>query len=177
MVKQRRVQLMAAGGALVLALLGWWWLRGGAPPPTDPASQQAAGGLGGTVPRIGLDRLAQRGGPLAPGKRPLFDYGAPPPTPVPPPTLAPEPTTPTPVPLPTPTPLPPLAVNYMGSVDNGKGVRVALFVTDKKEVLAGQVGETVMNRFRVMKIGYESVDVQQVGFDQVQRLPLKPAAN
>ena len=54
---------------------------------------------------------------------------------------------------------------------------MALFVTDKKEVLAGQVGETVMNRFRVMKIGYESVDVQQVGFDQVQRLPLKPAAN
>jgi hypothetical protein len=31
-----------------------------------------------------------------------------------------------------------------------------------------------MNRFRVMKIGFESVDVQQVGFDQVQRLPLKP---
>jgi hypothetical protein len=26
----------------------------------------------------------------------------------------------------------------------------------------------------VMKIGFESVDVQQVGFDQVQRLPLKP---
>ena len=176
-MKQRRVQLMAAGGALCLALLAWWWRGGAAPQTADRASQQAGGGLGGTVPRIGLDRLAQRGGPLAPGKRDLFDYGAPPPTPVPPPTLAPEPTLPTPEPLPTPTPLPPLAVKYMGSVDNGKGIQVALFVTDKKEVLAGQVGETVMNRFRVMKIGYESVDVQQLGFDQVQRLPLKPAAN
>jgi hypothetical protein len=30
-----------------------------------------------------------------------------------------------------------------------------------------------MNRFRVMRINIESVDVQQVGADQVQRLPLK----
>jgi hypothetical protein len=177
MVKQRRVQLMAGAGVL-LAALAWWWIWGGAPAPADHvADQQAAGGLGGAVPRIGLDRLGRRMGAQAPGERDLFDYGAPPPTPVPPPTLAPQPTLPTPEPLPTPTPLPPLAVKYMGSVENGKGVRVALFVTDKKEVLAGQVGETVMNRFRVMKIGYESVDVQQLGFDQVQRLPLKPAAN
>ena len=109
------------------------------------------------------------------GDRDLFGFGGPPPT------LEPPPTTPsmadlgpTPEPLPTPTPLPPLTVKYMGSVENGKGVKVALFVTDKKEVLAGQVGDTVANRFRVMKIGFESVDVQQVGFDQVQRLPLKP---
>jgi hypothetical protein len=176
MVRQRRVQVMA-GVAVVLAVLAWWWLRGGAPPPADLAADTAAGGLGGAVPRIGLDRLGRRTGPLAPGKRGLFDFGAPPPTPVPPPTLAPVPTLPTPEPVPTPTPPPPLTVKYMGSVDNGKGVQVALFVTDKKEVLAGQVGEMVMNRFRVMKIGYESVDVQQVGFDQVQRLPLKPAAN
>jgi hypothetical protein len=175
-VKQRRVQVMAGVG-LVLAVLAWWWLRGSGPRPADPAAETAAGGLGGAVPRIGLDRLAQRGGALAPGQRGLFDYGAPPPTPVPPPTLAPVITLPTPEPLPTPTPPPPLTVKYMGSVDNGKGVQVALFVNDKKEVLAGQVGETVMNRFRVMKIGYESVDVQQLGFDQVQRLPLKPAAN
>lgn len=177
MVKERRVQVMAGAGALLLAVLAWLWLRGGAPASSGPGSRQAAGAVGGAVPRIGLDRLAQRGGPLAPGKRDLFDYGAPPPTPEPPPTMAPVPTLPTPEPIPTPTPPPPLTVKYMGSVDNGKGVQVALFVTDKKEVLAGQVGETVMNRFRVMKIGYESVDIQQVGFDQVQRLPLKPAAN
>jgi hypothetical protein len=176
MVKQRRVQVMAGVG-VVLAGLAWWWLRGGPARPADRAAQTAAGGLGSAVPRIGLDRLARRGGPLAPGKRGLFVYGAPPPTPVPPPTLAPVITLPTPEPLPTPTPPPALTVKYMGSVDNGKGIQVAIFVTDKKEVLAGRVGETVMNRFRVMKIGYESVDVQQLGFDQVQRLPLKPAAN
>jgi hypothetical protein len=126
------------------------------------------------VPRIGLDRLDAGGEDVPVGDRDIFGYGAPPPTPEPPPTQPPEPTLPTPEPLPTPTPLPPLAVKYMGSVENGRGVKVALFVTEKKEVLAGQVGDTVMNRFRVMKIGFESVDVQQVGFDQVQRLPLKP---
>jgi hypothetical protein len=177
MVKQRRVQVMAVA-AVALAALLWWWLGGSAPAPTGPGGQpQEAGGLGGVVPRIGLDRLDRQAALRAPGARDPFVFGAPPPTPVPPPTLAPEPTLPTPEPLPTPTPLPALAVKYMGSVDNGKGIKVALFVTDKKEVLAGQVGETVMNRFRVMKIGYESVDVQQLGFDQVQRLPLKPAAN
>ena len=116
------------------------------------------------MPRIGLDRLGRRAGPLAPGERDLFDLrgtaadaGAPA-------DAGPgRSRSPTPEPVPTPTPPPPLTVKYMGSVENGKGIKVALFVTDKKEVLAGQVGETVMNRFRVMKIGFESVDVQQAG--------------
>lgn len=178
MVRDKRTQAIAAAAAVVLAGLAWWWFGSGAQAPAGSAAEQtAAGGLGGTVPRIGLDRLGRRVTADAGGERDLFDYGAPPPTPEPPPTMAPVPTLPTPVPVPTPTPPPPLTVKYMGSVENGQGVRVALFVTEKKEVLAGQVGETVMNRFRVMKIGYESVDVQQVGFEQVQRLPLKPAAN
>ena len=175
MVKQRRPVVLAVAGAVVI-IGAWWYLRGGGGVPLvaerDP--RQGASAPGGAVPRIGLDRLEQAVPEVPVGDRDIFDYGAPPPTPEPPPTQPAEPTLPTPEPLPTPTPLPPLAVKYMGSVDNGKGVKVALFVTDKKEVLAGQVGETVMNRFRVMKIGFESVDVQQVGFDQVQRLPLKP---
>ena len=46
-------------------------------------------------------------------------------------------------------------------------------MTDRKEVLTGQVGEVVANRYRIVKIGLESVDVQEVGSDQVQRIPLK----
>lgn len=174
MVKERRpVVLAAAGAALAVAL--WLFLRGGGEAPlVARAARDGAQAPGGTVPRIGLDRLEQTAGENPVGERDIFGYGAPPPTLAPPPTMPPEPTLPTPDPGPTPTPLPPLAVKYMGSVENGKGVKVALFVTEKKEVLAGQVGDTVMNRFRVMKIGFESVDVQQVGFDQVQRLPLKP---
>jgi hypothetical protein len=98
------------------------------------------------------------------------------PPPTPPPgsvTEAPvRPVEPTPTPSPTPTPLPPLNVRYIGSVER-KALKVAVFMTDKKEIVSGEAGQTVMNRFRVVRIGFESVDVQQVGADQVQRLPLK----
>ena len=171
MVKQRRpLILVAASAALAVAL--WLFLRDDGGEAMVKRAARDTSGPGASVPRIGLDRPVGEEVPV--GDRDLFDYGAPPPTLAPPPTQPAEPLLPTPDPEPTPTPLPPLAVKYMGSVENGKGVKVALFVTDKKEVLAGQVGDTVMNRFRVMKIGFESVDVQQVGFDQVQRLPLKP---
>lgn len=165
--------LVAAAAVLAVAL--WLFLRGGGSEPMVARTARDGGAApGGSVPRIGLERLEQDAGEVPVGERDIFGFGGPPPTLEPPPTLAPVPTLPMPDPLPTPTPLPPLAVKYMGSVENGTGVKVALFVTDKKEVLAGQVGDMVMNRFRVMKIGFESVDVQQVGFDQVQRLPLKP---
>lgn len=174
MVKKQRPALIAAAGVAVI-VAAWLYLRDdGGGPVVARAARDATPGASGVVPRIDAGRIDQRGEQVQVGDRDIFGYGAPPPTPEPPPTQPPEPTLPTPEPLPTPTPLPPLAVKYMGSVENGRGVKVALFVTEKKEVLAGQVGETVMNRFRVMKIGFESVDVQQVGFDQVQRLPLKP---
>jgi hypothetical protein len=50
---------------------------------------------------------------------------------------------------------------------------VAFFQTEKKDIVTGQVGEVVMNRFKVMKIGYESADIQEVGMDHVRRLPLR----
>jgi hypothetical protein len=172
--EQRRVLVLGAAG-VALAAAAWFFLRPSAGSgPTVARAARDTSGPGAAVPRIDLGRLDVKADEAPVGDRDLFGFGAPPPTPEPPPTMPEVADLPTPEPLPTPTPLPPLTVKYMGSVDNGRGVKVALFVTDKKEVLAGQVGETVMNRFRVMKIGFESVDVQQVGFDQVQRLPLKP---
>jgi hypothetical protein len=82
--------------------------------------------------------------------------------------------TPPPVTVPTPPPLPPLNIKYIGSFDEGKkGLKVAVLMTDRKEVLTGQVGEVVANRYRIVKIGLESVDVQDVGSEQVRRIPLK----
>ncbi|HET9316652.1 MAG TPA: hypothetical protein VFQ51_13745, partial [Vicinamibacteria bacterium] len=172
---QRRLLALGAAG-VVLAAVAWYFLRtdGGAGPTVARAARGDKSGPDAAIPRIDLPRLDHPLEEVPVGNRDLFGFGGPPPTLEPPPTMAAAPELPTPDPLPTPTPLPPLTVKYMGSVENGKGVKVALFVTDKKEVLAGQVGDTVANRFRVMKIGFESVDVQQVGFDQVQRLPLKP---
>jgi hypothetical protein len=128
----------------------------------------------GVLPRIGLDRLQKPHGGVEVGKRDIFDFGPPPPTPPPPP----PPPTPVPTPYveltPPPPSLPPMTVKYIGSLaDDKRGVKVAVLLNDRKEVLTGGVGEVVGNRFRIVSIGLESVDVQDLGNNRVQRIPLK----
>ena len=175
MVKRRRELIMAAAGVAALALV--YSVAGGR---DRPVTAPTGGGRGGRasaepeLPRVDLDRVRAADARPAAGRRDVFSFGPEPRVELPPPP-SPGPdfdTEPTPTPVPTPTPLPPLTVKYIGSLEK-KGLKVAFFLTEKKEVVSGQPGETVMNRFRVVRIGFESVDVQQVGADQVQRLPLK----
>jgi hypothetical protein len=77
---------------------------------------------------------------------------------------------PTPPPVPR---LPPLNLKFIGSVENAKGVRVAVLLTDRNEVLTGQPGQVVANRYKISKIGFESVDLEEVGSGQVRRIPLR----
>lgn len=175
MVKRQRALLLGAAGLAVAGLVYWASGDGNAP----PAAREAAGRggrpspRGGELPQIGLDRVQKDPARSPVGRRDIFAFGQPPiveETPPPLPTIE---LPPTPVPAPTPTPLPALPVRYIGSLETKRGLKVAFFMTDKREVVSGQVGETVMNRFRVVRIGFESVDVQQAGSDQVQRLPLR----
>ena len=53
------------------------------------------------------------------------------------------------------------------------GVKVAVLVTDRREVLTGQAGQVVANRYRVARIGLESVDLEDVSTGQSKRVPLK----
>ena len=176
MVKREKVLLAVAAGAAVLAgLYAWRTLSGTSVPGAADSASRPGAGKGEGVPRIDLDRLERRATAAQVGGRDLFAFGAPPPPPAPPPTLAP-PVTPAAavVPVaPMPPPLAPLNLRYIGSLDAPQGVRVAFFMNDQKEVVMGQVGETVMNRFKVMKIGLESADVQMVGSEQLQRIPLR----
>jgi hypothetical protein len=183
MVKNRRALILAGAGVALVAVV--WALSGPDQPPAAAAARPGAaaprsGPREGELPRVGLERVRQAVVRPEVGRRDIFDFG------VDPreeearleaerqeQMEAPPPMEPTPTPVPTPTPLPPLTVKYIGSLESKPGLKVAFFVTEKKEVVSGQVGETVMNRFRVVRIGFESVDVQQVGADQVQRLPLK----
>jgi len=174
-----RTQQASAGAVLAvgLAVALYFWSRGGAP-STASAAAPGGGPLGPAgiepdVPRIDLARLDAARGKTTAGKRDLFDFGVPP---TPPPTPTPV-TVATPVPamtpvVPTPTPLPPLNVRYVGAIESKQGLKVAVFLTDKEEVLTGQAGQLVGNRFRIVKIGLESVDIQEVGADQPRRLPL-----
>jgi hypothetical protein len=64
-------------------------------------------------------------------------------------------------------------LKFIGSVGNAEGVKVAVLVTERNEVLTGQRGDVVANRYRISNIGIESVDVEDVGTGQSRRIPLK----
>lgn len=179
MVKRERT-LAAVLGVLVVALGAavWWQLqpKGVAPAPTVPAPRSAATRVEG-LERIGLSRLDAKASPAPAGDTDVFEFGAPS-TKVavraaPPPTLAAAPVAPEPVASPTPTPVPIMNVKYIGTVGDKKGLKVAILMTDRKEVLTGRPGEVVANRLKIVSIGLESVDVQDLGSDHVRRIPLR----
>jgi hypothetical protein len=164
-------------GALVF-VAAWLWVRSAMAPAVGAQAGEAAvptaGRAEGEVPRIGLDRLQQARAERRLGRRDLFDFATPPPpppTPVPPPTPLPQMEAPM-VTAPTPPPLPALNIKYIGTVER-RGLKLAMFMTDRKEVLTGQQGQVVANRFVVKRIGLESADIQELGSEQVRRIPLK----
>jgi hypothetical protein len=181
MVKDRR-RWIAPGLAVAAALVGWMVLRN--PAPTVAPSASAAetpkgpGRRDPDLPRIDLARLDRPRPASGIGRRDLFDFATPPPTPPPPmPSAPPVVEAPPPVTAPTPPPLSPLNIKYIGAFEGKKGLKVAVLMTDRKEILTGQAGEVVANRYRIVRIGLESVDVQEVGSEQVRRIPLKGTGN
>ena len=175
---RRRERILLALVALAAVLLAVQRLRN---PAETPAARARAEPLPPLVPRIDLARLTTERPETAAGKRDLFRFGAAPAgddlaelAPV---------EAHHPVPLPTPAidtayvppapSLPPLNLKYLGSVENRAGVKVAVLMTDRREVLTGQTGEMVANRYRIARIGLESVDLEDVGSGQSRRIPLR----
>jgi hypothetical protein len=180
-LKRREVLLL---GLLAVAAVVVFWPQisgpGAAPAvlsrsrPADPLPP---------VSRIDLARLEKARTEVEVGRRDLFTYG-----PLDPGGYeAPPEAAPPPVPRTTPPPttgpsggrgagqasLPPLNLKFIGSVGNAQGVKVAVLVTESNEVLTGQPGEVVANRYRIARIGIESVDLEDVGTGQFRRIPLK----
>lgn len=174
----RRKWVIAAAALVVLATLAWAVLHESA--PVAPAASAAETPRTGArrdadLPRIDLARLDRPRPESGIGRRDLFDFATPPPTPPPPPEPVAPPVSGTPLPAvaPTPPPLAPLNIKYIGTFESKRGLKVAVLMTDRKEVLTGQAGQVVANRYRIVRIGLESVDVQEVGSEQVRRIPLK----
>lgn len=175
MVKIQDAAAIVVGTLVAIALFVWVGVEvpsAGTPPAGTSAP--AARGVS-DVPRIDLARLeAHRTSPAA-GRRDVFDFASSAPAhggedsggaPVPPPTLSPVPIEATPPPPPS------LTVRFIGAVEKG-GAKVAVLMTDKKEILTGQTGDVVANRLRIVRIGLESVDVQDVSGGAPRRLPLR----
>ncbi len=173
--REKRLVIVLGAVAAVAALLTWWHPHRG--PEAASTRSAAVDPTPEPVPRIDLERLPHERPKLRIGLRDLFAFGPPPTLP---PTARPASPPPTPEPQealnPTPLPgprLPSLTLKYIGSVENGRGARVAVLLTDRNELLTGQAGEVVANRYKIAKIGLESVDLEEVGTGQVKRIPLR----
>jgi hypothetical protein len=104
----------------------------------------------------------QRPEPLETERNPFGFKPKPPPPPPPMPPQPAKPLTPpppiTPPGPPPPPPLPPIPLKFMGTVSGAFG-KLAAF-TDCKRTFSGREGDIVDGRFKIVKIGLESVVLQ-----------------
>lgn len=171
----RELRLLALT-ALVLAIAVVARLRSTSGSEAAPA--RAAESKVEELPRIDLARLDAPPREAKAGRRDIFEFGAPPeresaaaaPAKPDPPAVPAAELEPTPAPVPT---LPPLNLKYIGSLDNSRGIKVAVLMTEKNEILTGKVGEVVANRYKIEKIGFESVDLKDVTSGQTRRIALR----
>ncbi|MFI5183887.1 MAG: hypothetical protein ACHQNV_05785 [Vicinamibacteria bacterium] len=176
-LRDRRA-LGAAAVATALLGLAWLWFR---PVPSavgTASTEERAQGKAGAIPRIDLARIDASRSPSGAGDIDVFQFGAPstkivvratpPPPVVTPPVVANGPDV-----ADAPTPVPVMNVHYIGTVADKKGLKVVVLMTDRKEILTGRAGDWVANRLKIVSIGVESVDVQDMGSDHVRRIPLR----
>jgi len=173
MVKNRRALVVLA----LLTSVAVWLLffRGSDAPPAGSAPGAASGAQRASdVPWINLARLSRENPAVSLGRRNLFVYGPviPPPTVPPPPTDVPPPTEMMPQTPGTPVPPPPVQINlkFIGVVKAENGPRIAVLMTEQKEILHGREGDVLAGRYKVVQIGLESVKVQEVVSGQEQTI-------
>jgi hypothetical protein len=183
-----KVSTRQAGLAVALVLAGAYYayqtFSSAGPHPGSSGPRGGRSGTSGTdLPRIDLARLDSPTRPSSAGRRDLFEFGFAEPEkgdeddlPVEPPPSKP---TPSPV-VANPGLAPPVAprlvainLKYIGSLEAQGGPKVAVLLTDRNEILYGQVGQQVANRFKILRIGFESVEVLDEGSGQSRRIPLK----
>jgi len=174
--KQRRQALLA--GVLVLALVGLLIVRQAAGPSGGASYSGTAGvrtpqqtaALSAQTPvaDVKLEALtAPRPEPIEEGRSPFrFQPKAPPPPPPAPPGAS-RPTgsggkpggSDAP-PVPTgPPPPPPIALKFIGLFDVPGGRKVAI-LSDGRAVMHAREGEIVDGRYRVVRIGVESIEME-----------------
>jgi hypothetical protein len=167
---------LVLGGVVVagLVLLVWVWRSES---PTSAAAPQASARTARVAPRtlratpaattpepvapVKLDVLSRKSEEPGTAQRNPFRYqpkAAPPPPriTVPPPSEAPKPAPPSPPP--GPPPLPPIPLKFIGVVERANGVKWAV-LSDGKVTLHGKDGDSIDGRYRIVKIGVESIEM------------------
>jgi hypothetical protein len=183
METERRRQILLGALAVVLAVVVYQaWPRTSAAP--SPASNQrraaapaAAAGTSGknasareanppagpTAPDVHLEALEAKHPKPGAADRNLFRFK--PKAPPPPPPSATRPVDAVPVAPaipsgpPPPPPAPPITVKLIGVLDRADKTKVAVLSDGLGQPQIGKEGEVVFGRYRILKIGVESIDM------------------
>ncbi len=156
---------------VLAAVLFYEWQAGTTGPvtPTPAARPRPAGKPGqgepapAAVPQVKMEALAAPRPEPAGGTRDLFRFEvkAPPPPPVsatvprlPPPTEASGP--------PAPPPPPPIPLKFIGIVEGAPKPGKLAVLTDGRDVYYGKEGDLIEGRYRIIRIGVESIEMTYV---------------
>lgn len=159
-----------SGGVIAILVLAMWSLWPSSPAPTAAGPAPAARaeqsrGAAATVAPVKLEALAAERQPPSDTPRNPFRYqpkAAPPSArpklvPVPAPgDVSSEPARPVPQPGPPPIPL-----KFIGILERANGVKWAV-LSDGKALMHGRDGDIIDGRYRIVKIGTESIELTYV---------------
>jgi hypothetical protein len=168
-----RRRVMVGGGIAAALAFAIWMMWPASPPPSAAGAQVRSRGVRGAasqdasvdpVPGLKLESLtATRREPAEAPRNPFrYEPKAPPPAPQP---VAPPPPIDAPRVGPAvpagPPPLPPIQLKFIGMLERADGVKWAA-LTDGKNLMQGKDGDIIDGRYRIVKIGTESVELTYV---------------
>jgi len=174
MGRERRTQVML--GALVVVLGAaaayrlWPGTTANAPAAstTRGAARTSRGGVQELTPDVHLEALQRKRPTPGDVDRNLFRFKSrpappPPPAPGPGPTRPVEPPAP-PVPIgpPPPSPVPPIPFKFIGILEVPGQARKVAILSDPRGVYHGREGDIIEGRYRILKIGTESIEMAEV---------------
>lgn len=185
-------RLLLLGATLIAAIIAVMVVRSGdgppapaavAAPPRPAAQPSAKGEESNTAPDVKLAALERgRSEPTEQGRNPFRFRPKPvPPPPAPPPNLtasrmpggvdgsggpgaAPPATF-------GPPPPPPITLKFIGVVEKADGTRWAV-LTDGKRPIHGKEGDEIEGRYKILKIGIESLEIAYIDGRGRRTLPL-----
>jgi len=173
-------------GVMVVLLIGtaWWGYRQFYPADASPSASNGvtsgavapvipAGSLPPALKLAALEPVEEK--PAA--NRNPFRFGEPPPPPAPPPqpkVIAPPPPPPVQAPQlpPQPPPIPPIPLKFIGVMQLPNGQKRAA-LSDGRGTLSGGEGDVIDGRYRIVKIGVESIVMEYVDGKGRQTIPLR----
>ncbi|MFQ5776618.1 MAG: hypothetical protein ACE5IP_01275 [Terriglobia bacterium] len=74
---------------------------------------------------------------------------------------------------PRPPPAPPAPVRFFGFAENSHGGKRQVFLTDGEEIYIAAQGDVILQRYRVVRVGSESIEVEDLSGNHRWVVPLE----